>query len=207
MILIIDNYDSFTYNLVDIAAGLTDVIVKYPDDKTVYDLNPDGIIISPGPGHPEDTDDLKNIINHYHDLPILGICLGSQALTCYYGGKVIQGKTVLHGKIDTMHQVQPTTLYQGLPDEFEIMRYHSLISDPDSFPEALKITGETDDCIQSFEHTQYPHYGIQYHPESFATEYGADIIKNFIHIVEKGAHRHDTYSKNSTTKELNAARH
>ncbi|AMY04836.1 glutamine amidotransferase [Staphylococcus condimenti] len=207
MILIIDNYDSFTYNLVNIAAGFTDVVVKYPDDPTVFDLNPDGIIISPGPGHPEDTEDLKNIINHYHELPILGICLGSQALTCYYGGKVIQGETVLHGKIDTMHQTKQTVLYENLPESFKIMRYHSLISDPKTFPEVLEITGETADCIQSFAHKQYPHYGIQYHPESFATEHGADIIQNFIHNVEKGAHRHDTHSKNSTTKQLNTAGH
>ncbi|ANZ33420.1 anthranilate synthase component II [Staphylococcus carnosus] len=207
MILIIDNYDSFTYNLVDIAAGFTDVVVKYPDDPTVFDLNPDGIIISPGPGHPEDTEDLKNIIDHYHELPILGICLGSQALTCYYGGKVVQGETVLHGKIDTMHQTKQTVLYENLPESFKIMRYHSLISDPETFPEVLEITGETADCIQSFAHKQYPHYGIQYHPESFATEHGADIIQNFIQNVEKGAHRHDTHSKNSTAKQLNTAGH
>ncbi|WP_105992846.1 anthranilate synthase component II [Staphylococcus simulans] len=200
MILIVDNYDSFTYNLVNIVAGYADVVVKYPDDPTVYDLHPDAVIISPGPGHPEDTDDLSRIINHYHDLPILGICLGAQALTCYYKGKVIQGASVLHGKVDTMHQTHDSILYEGVPKDLKIMRYHSLVSDPVTFPKDLIITGETTDCIQSYEHKTYPHYGIQYHPESFATEQGATIIHNFIKLVEKGASSHDTYSKNSTAQ-------
>ncbi|MHD0397764.1 anthranilate synthase component II [Staphylococcus simulans] len=207
MILIVDNYDSFTYNLVNIVAGYTDVVVKYPDDPTVFDVHPDAVIISPGPGHPEDTDDLNRIIQYFEALPILGICLGAQALTCYYKGHVIQGATVLHGKIDTMHQLKTTALYEGLPETFKIMRYHSLISDPNTFPSALIITGETSDCIQSFEHQDKPHYGIQYHPESFATEHGTEIIHNFIKRVEKGASSHDINSKNQKPIELNTTRY
>lgn len=200
MILIIDNYDSFTYNLVNIVAKESEVEVRYPDDKTLFDLKPDAVIISPGPGHPEDTNDLRNIIEHFKNLPILGICLGAQALTCYYGGKVVVGERVMHGKMDEMYQTHASILYQGLPENLKIMRYHSLISDRQTFPKSLIITGETKDSIQSFEHQTYPHYGIQYHPESFATEQGAEIIKHFIESVKKGANRHDTHSKYTTTR-------
>lgn len=188
MILVVDNYDSFTYNLVDIVAQHTDVIVRYPDDDNVLNQSVDAVIISPGPGHPLDDQKLMKIISSYQDKPILGICLGAQALTCYYGGEVIKGDKVMHGKVDTISITSNThkVLYQDVPEQFSIMRYHSLISNPDNFPEALKITGRTDDCIQSFEHKERPHYGIQYHPESFATDYGVKIITNFINLVKKG---------------------
>lgn len=154
MILIIDNYDSFTYNLVDIVAqnifNENEVKVLYPDDDRVMQQNVEGIIISPGPGHPLDNDFLLNIIHHYKDKPILGVCLGAQALTCYYGGRVIQGKTVMHGKVDQLNLQIPSQLYTGLPSTFNIMRYHSLVSDINQFPETLIVTGETSDCIQSF---------------------------------------------------------
>ena len=145
MILIIDNYDSFTYNLVDIVSQLDDVIVKYPDDKDVlnYVNQSDGLIISPGPGHPLDSNHLLNIIERYKSLPILGVCLGAQAITCYYGGRVIQGEKVMHGKVDILTVIQHTKLYNNLANQFNIMRYHSLISDEISFPSQLIITGRT----------------------------------------------------------------
>ncbi|PTE66839.1 glutamine amidotransferase [Staphylococcus devriesei] len=187
MILVIDNYDSFTYNLVDIVNQIEETIIKYPDDEDVltYTSKVDGVIISPGPGHPLDTDCLMKIIEAYQALPILGVCLGAQALTCYYGGKVIQGEKVMHGKVDTMKVAHETSLYQGLPKQFKIMRYHSLVSDTKTFPPNLTITGESKDALQSFEDTQKLHYGIQYHPESFATEFGTQIIQNFINIVSE----------------------
>ncbi|MCG7340382.1 aminodeoxychorismate/anthranilate synthase component II [Staphylococcus sp. ACRSN] len=185
MILIVDNYDSFTYNLVDMVAKQEQVIVKYPDDNEIFDLDVDGVLISPGPGHPLDTDDLMSIIEHYKEKPILGVCLGSQALTTYYGGDVIQADRIKHGKTDQMRIKSETRLYKNIPEYSEIMRYHSLISNPETFPETLKITAETEDCIQSFEHCDVLHFGIQYHPESFATEYGENIIKNFINIVKE----------------------
>ncbi|MBO0928430.1 aminodeoxychorismate/anthranilate synthase component II [Staphylococcus sp. 30400_3112M30941] len=188
MILVIDNYDSFTYNLVDIVAQYTDVIVKYPDETDVLKQTVDAIIISPGPGHPLDDQQLMEIIETYQQKPILGICLGAQALTCYYGGEVIKGNKVMHGKVDTFNikTENNSLLYEGVPEQFSIMRYHSLISNPDNFPEELKITGRTEDCIQSFEHKERPHYGIQYHPESFATDYGVKILMNFINSVKGG---------------------
>ncbi|RIO62539.1 aminodeoxychorismate/anthranilate synthase component II [Staphylococcus haemolyticus] len=187
MILIIDNYDSFTYNLVDVVSQIDEVIIKYPDDKDVlnYLEKFDGVIISPGPGHPLDGDELVKIIDKYHTLPILGICLGAQALTCYYGGKVIQGEKVMHGKVDTLEVKNESELYLMIPHQFKIMRYHSLVSEMKSFPKNLIITGRTSDSIQSFEDKQHLHFGIQYHPESFATEFGSQIIKNFIRIVKE----------------------
>lgn len=143
------------------------------------------MIISPGPGHPLDTSYLVNIIEHYRHKPILGVCLGSQALTCYHGGDVIQGEKICHGKKDTMQIVSESKLYRNITEYSEIMRYHSLISDPKTLPDTLKVTAQTKDSIQSFEHINDLHFGIQYHPESFATEYGEAIISNFLNIVEE----------------------
>ncbi|ARJ50594.1 anthranilate synthase component II [Staphylococcus lutrae] len=192
MILVIDNYDSFTYNLVDMFRQRTHVIVKYPDDETLFDIQPTAVVISPGPGHPEDTTRLHEIIDHFKSLPILGICLGAQALYCYYGGMVIVADKVMHGKIDVLQFGEPTPLYAGISEHSEIMRYHSLICDRHSLPNDLKITGRTTDSIQSFEHKKHPHYGIQYHPESFASQDVASVIDNFLIIVKKGVLKHDT---------------
>src|SRR5699024_11500726 len=149
------------------------------------DLTIDGSIISPGRGYPIAINYINNIIEHYKDKPILGVCLGSQALTCYHGGDVIQGEKICHGKKDTMQIVSKSKLYRNITEYSEIMRYHSLISDPKTLPDTLKITAQTKDSIQSFEHINDLHFGIQYHPESFATEYGEAIISNFLNIVEE----------------------
>ena len=188
MILIIDNYDSFTYNLVDIVEKQCETIVKYPDDTDICNLKGiTAVIISPGPGHPLDNQLLIKLIENFENLPILGVCLGAQALTCYYGGDVIQGSCVKHGKVDTLTIVNQSPLYKGIKSSFKVMRYHSLISDPCSFPESLLITGQTYDSIQSFQHKNRKHYGIQFHPESFATENGKQIIINFINIATRGS--------------------
>ena len=185
MILFIDNYDSFSYNLVDLVRRTAEVKVCYPDDPTLFTLEPDAVVISPGPGHPNDTDDLNRIIHHFRNIPILGVCLGAQALVSYYGGRVVQGNRVVHGKVEQLEQRAKTHLYTSMPEYFDIMRYHSLIFEGETFPDALVITGETSDCIQSFEHQTALHYGIQYHPESFATYQGEQIIRNFITCVEQ----------------------
>jgi len=199
MILVVDNYDSFTYNLVDIIKQKEVTIVKYPDDASIYNLeNIEALVISPGPGHPLDSQLLMHIIEHYKDKPILGVCLGAQALTCYYGGNVVQSDKVMHGKKDRMQVLEDTKLYEETPEYSEIMRYHSLISDSKMMPQSLKVTAQTSDCIQSFEHHDYLHFGIQYHPESFATEYGEQIINNFLKIV-KEVRRDDTTDTITTT--------
>lgn len=184
MILVIDNYDSFTYNLIDMLEAFDEVMVRYPDDDDVLDLEVDGLVISPGPGHPLDNDHLMKIIKAYEDKPILGICLGSQALTCHYDGRVVEGTVVKHGKMDVMKVIGGSKLYDGLGETIEIMRYHSLVSERESFPASLKVTGETVDSIQSFEHSEKPHFGIQYHPESFACRAGSDIIRNYIGVMK-----------------------
>lgn len=194
MILVVDNYDSFTYNLVNIIGKTEDMVIKYLDDPEIFGLEIDGLIISPGPGHPLDTNLLMDIIEHYKEKPILGVCLGSQALTCYYGGDVIQNKKIKHGKKDTMQIVSDSKLYRDITEYSEIMRYHSLISDPETLPKPLKITAKTNDCVQSFEHRNGLHYGIQYHPESFATEYGEEIIKNFLNIIKEVNYNESTKS-------------
>lgn len=199
MILVVDNYDSFTYNLVDIIKQKEITIVKYPDDSSIFDLNDiEALVISPGPGHPMDSPLLMNIIEHYKDKPILGVCLGAQALTCYYGGDVVQTDKVMHGKKDRMQVLSDTKLYVEIPEYSEIMRYHSLISNSKTMPQSLKITAQTSDCIQSFEHKDHLHYGIQYHPESFATEYGEQIITNFLKII-KEVRRDDATDTLTTT--------
>ncbi|EKU47090.1 anthranilate synthase component II [Staphylococcus massiliensis] len=185
MILIIDNYDSFTYNLIDLIAKHDDVIIRYPDDNDVLQIECDGVVISPGPGHPIDTNDLEKIISRYDHKPILGVCLGAQAINCYYNGLVVEGEKVLHGKVDRMKVNYPSRLYKGLSEYFDIMRYHSLVCQFESFPHRLVITGTIKDCIQSFEHQSKPHFGIQYHPESFACDVGPQIIKNFVDLTKE----------------------
>jgi anthranilate synthase component 2 len=179
---------------VNIIGKTEDMVIKYPDDPEIFGLEIDGLIISPGPGHPLDTNLLMDIIEHYKKKPILGVCLGSQALTCYYGGDVIQNKKIKHGKKDTMQIVSDSKLYRDITEYSEIMRYHSLISNPETLPKPLKITAKTNDCVQSFEHRNGLHYGIQYHPESFATEYGEEIIKNFLNIIKEVNYNESTKS-------------
>lgn len=191
MILVIDNYDSFTYNLVDMFRHDDEVVVKYPDDPTLFDLQPSAVVISPGPGHPDDTTHLHDIIAHFQEIPILGICLGAQALYRYYGGAVIVADKVMHGKIDQLQFENRTFLHDGISEYSDIMRYHSLICDESTLPINIQITGRTADSIQSFEHTQHPHFGIQYHPESFASRDVANVVNNFLTIVKKGACTHD----------------
>lgn len=191
MILVIDNYDSFTYNLVDLLHPYDEVNVVYPDDSKLYHYQPDVVVISPGPGHPNDTTHLAEIIEHFNHLPILGICLGAQALYCYYGGTVRVGKKVMHGKMDQLQFQAPTPLYENISEYSDIMRYHSLICDESTVPKALQITGRTKDAIQSFQHQERLHVGVQYHPESFASPDVANIIANFIAMARKGGHSYE----------------
>ncbi|MBI5974383.1 anthranilate synthase component II [Staphylococcus canis] len=185
MILMIDNYDSFTYNLVDMLREFDEVVIKYPDDLTLFDIEPDAIVISPGPGHPADTEHLMHIINHYQNKPILGVCLGAQALYHYYGGNVRVGSQVMHGKVDKLQLEAPSILYQDISEDSEIMRYHSLICDEATLPKELIVTARTPDCIQSFEHQDKLHFGIQYHPESFASIQVKSVIEQFINAYRK----------------------
>jgi anthranilate synthase component 2 len=183
MILIIDNYDSFTYNLYQgIAPFSTDIQVVRNDKITLEEikaLKPSGIILSPGPGRPENAGLCIELIRTT-EIPLLGVCLGHQAITMAFGGKVISAPTILHGKSDLISYTG-TTIYKGLPLPFEAGRYHSLLVERASLPAELRIEAINDeDLIMGIRHRTRPIYGVQFHPESILTPQGSLLLKNFI---------------------------
>ena len=188
MILIIDNYDSFTYNLVQYIGSINpNLIVKRNDHMTIDDikhLKPDRIVISPGPGKPEEAGISIALIKHFGEMiPILGICLGHQAITVAFGGVVGRADEIVHGKTSKIHHVGSKIFYD-VPAKFEATRYHSLVSNEENFPmNDLKVTARTENgLIMALEHKKFPIYGLQFHPESILTNYGPQIIKNFLEI-------------------------
>lgn len=188
MILLIDNYDSFTYNLYQYASSFDEVEIIRNDDCTVRGveaLAPDGIIISPGPGRPEDAGNIVPLIRYFTgSVPILGVCLGHQAVGQAFGGNVIHAPTVMHGKTSEIRHTGG--LLESLPERLEVMRYHSLIVERNSLPETLKVTAETKDgLVMAFEHVIHPTYGIQFHPESIGTPHGMKMIERFISITKE----------------------
>ena len=193
MILIIDNYDSFTYNLVHLVGEHTDDLeVIRNDDMTVdevADINPDGVLISPGPGHPSDAGLTEPVIEELGaSTPILGVCLGHQAIGEVFGGTITQAEELMHGKTSPVHH-QGTTLFEGI-ESFDATRYHSLVIDPDTFPyDALEVTAttEAEDTIMALRHRTQPVYGIQFHPESVMTRAGPRIIENWLGVVNHHA--------------------
>lgn len=187
MILLIDNYDSFVFNVAQYLSELTDEEVKTVrnDALTLAEiraLQPTRIVLSPGPKHPKDSGICLEILKEITDIPILGICLGHQAFGLVHGATIARLETPLHGKTSEMEVVdKEATLFKGLPPRFNVMRYHSLYVDKDTLPEELKITALSDDgVIMALQHRHKPIHSIQFHPESFFTEYGKNIIKNFL---------------------------
>ena len=190
MILIIDNYDSFTYNLVHLVGEHTDDLeVIRNDDRTLAEvqaMNPDGILISPGPGHPADAGLTEPVIEALGtSTPILGVCLGHQAIGEVYGGSITQADELMHGKTSPVYH-EGTTLFEGIDPSFEATRYHSLVIDPETFPhDALEVTASTaeNDTIMALRHRKHPIYGIQFHPESVMTRAGPQLIANWLGVV------------------------
>ena len=190
MILVIDNYDSFTYNLVHLAGRETDELeVVRNDDLTVADVadrDPDGILISPGPGHPSEAGITEPVIRELGaTTPILGVCLGHQAIGEVFGGTITQADELMHGKTSPVYH-EDTPLFEGIDPSFDATRYHSLVIDPDTFPhEALEVTATTEehDTIMALRHRTHPLYGIQFHPESVMTQAGPTIISNWLSIA------------------------
>jgi anthranilate synthase/aminodeoxychorismate synthase-like glutamine amidotransferase len=189
MILVIDNYDSFTYNLVHLVGHHTDDLeVIRNDDRTVEEVEamaPDGILISPGPGRPAEAGLTEPVIERLGDTtPILGVCLGHQAIGEVFGGTIVQADELMHGKTSPVHH-DGAGLFAGIDPTFDATRYHSLIVDRDSFPhDALTITAEAEDgTIMGLQHRAYPLYGIQFHPESVMTKAGPKIIENWLSVV------------------------
>lgn len=190
MILMIDNYDSFTYNLVRYFEELNEEVIVYRNDKInsniINELKPDGIVISPGPKAPKDAKEVLDIIDSFKGkVPILGICLGHQCIGEYFKGNIVKGVRPVHGKISKITNTGEG-IFKGLPNEFNVTRYHSLIIDKKTVPKELKITAQTDDgAIMGIEHRDMKIYGVQYHPEAVLTEEGHSLLNNFIKICKE----------------------
>ena len=189
MILIIDNYDSFTYNLVQYVGSIhSDIKIIKNDALSIREIKTmklSHIIISPGPGKPQNTGICLDIINQLSpNIPTLGICLGHQAIAYHYNAKIITSQNIVHGKTSKIIYSNQSILFNNIPNNFFATRYHSLCVDRKFQNKDIIITSWSDDGeIMSLEHNKYPIYGIQFHPESILTEYGMKIMKNFINIV------------------------
>jgi len=185
MLLLIDNYDSFTYNLYQYLSEFVPVVVYRNDQITIEDIEkmkPDGIVISPGPSVPERAGISVQVIRHFKDrLPILGVCLGHQALAYAFGTKIIK-TTPMHGKVSEIYHI-PHPLFDNVENPFIATRYHSLVADYYSLSEKLKIIAWTKDkIIMGLQYEDYPVFGVQFHPESAFTPKGKEILKNFLKI-------------------------
>lgn len=189
MILLIDNYDSFSYNLYQLIGQVNDDIEVYRNDKItpdeIEDLNPEAIILSPGPGRPEDAGICVDTVKKFHDkIPILGVCLGHQAICVVFGGKISYASKLMHGK-SSIAKLNKDPIFKGLNDEITVGRYHSLSLVETTLPKDLRIISKTTDGgeIMAVKHEKYDIYGLQFHPESILTPDGITIIENFINKI------------------------
>lgn len=190
MILLIDNYDSFAYNLYQLIGSLnTDIKVIRNDELTVKEiekLNPERIVLSPGPGKPSNAGICIDVVKHFSGkIPVLGVCLGHQAICEAYGGTISYAKTLMHGKQSTITIDTSCSLFTNLPEKIKVARYHSLALLSDTIPDELIITAKSDDGeIMAVRHKNYKTYGVQFHPESILTPQGKIIIQNFLDSKE-----------------------
>ena len=185
MILVIDNYDSFTYNLVQYLGEMKAEVKVVRNDKITIDeirrLKPEAIVISPGPCTPKEAGISVPIVKElYKEIPILGVCLGHQSIGEAFGGNVVKAPSVVHGKTsEVLHEGKG--IFKSIPLKFKATRYHSLVIEPKTLPDSLYITAKTaDGVIMGVQHKQYPVFGVQFHPESIATEYGKVLLRNFV---------------------------
>jgi anthranilate synthase/aminodeoxychorismate synthase-like glutamine amidotransferase len=191
MILVIDNYDSFTYNLVQYIAGFGAETRVFRNDRIsieeIETMSPDAILLSPGPRSPEAAGITVPVIQALHRrIPMLGVCLGHQAICHAFGGKVVRAERVMHGKTSRIRN-DGGTIFKGLPDPLVAGRYHSLIVERASLPSCLMITAETEEGeIMGIRHREYAVEGIQFHPESILTPQGKRLIRNFLEMIEIG---------------------
>ena len=187
MILMIDNYDSFTYNIVQYCLELgANLKVIRNDELSVGEikkLNPEKIIISPGPSTPKEAGVSAEVIQKI-DRPILGVCLGHQSIAYAFGGEIIRAKNLMHGKTSNIKVIQKDDLFKGLPESFRVTRYHSLVVNPNKLPENIIPTSYSldDNEIMSIRVKDRPIYGVQFHPESIMSEYGKEILDNFLKL-------------------------
>jgi anthranilate synthase component II len=188
MLLLIDNYDSFTYNLVHYLSELGAVCEVHRNDRitveAVLKAKPKAIVLSPGPCTPNEAGICLDLIKRAGStIPTLGVCLGHQALGQVYGGKVVRADLPMHGKMSTIKH-GGAGLFAGLPTKFEVTRYHSLIVERSSLPDCLDVTAETaDGIIMGLQHKSHPVHGVQFHPESIASEHGHDLLANFLKLA------------------------
>lgn len=186
MILLIDNYDSFSYNLYQLIGSINPNIKIIRNDELsvseIEQLSPDKIIISPGPGRPENAGIITELAATLSKkIPTLGVCLGHQAICMAYGAKITYAKKLMHGKQSDIKINSSCPIFSGCPDNISVARYHSLAADANSLPECLAVTAQTeDDEIMAVMHKKYPIYGVQFHPESIMTPHGELILKNFL---------------------------
>ncbi len=190
MILMIDNYDSFTYNLVQYLQQMGREVAVYRNDEItvaeIENMDVEAIFLSPGPCSPKEAGVTVEIVRRFHQtIPIMGVCLGHQAIGFAFGGEVVRADKVMHGKSSPISN-DGRTIFQGLPDPFTAGRYHSLIVKRDTLPACLEVTAETEEGeIMGLRHREYPVEGIQFHPESILTPQGKRIIRNFLNLVDK----------------------
>jgi anthranilate synthase/aminodeoxychorismate synthase-like glutamine amidotransferase len=190
MLLMIDNYDSFTYNLVQYFGELGEEIMVFRNDKItvpeIERLNPEKIVVSPGPGVPDKAGVSMEAIRGFAGrIPILGVCLGHQAIGKVFGGKVIRASRLMHGKTSQIYH-DGKTIYQNLPNPFEATRYHSLLVEWESLPDCLELSAWTEEKeIMGIRHKQYLIEGIQFHPESILTREGKRLLKNFLDLIKQ----------------------
>ena len=188
MIVLIDNYDSFSYNVYQLIGSVEpDIKVVRNDEVTIKELEamkPEALILSPGPGKPEDAGICIESIKYFKDkLPILGICLGHQSICEAFGGTVSYAKELMHGKQKEIHKVGKSRMFEGIPETFPAARYHSLAVLEETLPECLQVTARTEDGeIMAVQHTVNPVYGLQFHPESILTPDGKIMLQNFLKI-------------------------
>jgi len=198
MLVLIDNYDSFTYNLVHFLGELGAHCEVFRNDKItvaeVLKLAPKGIVLSPGPCTPNEAGICMELIEKAGaSIPLLGVCLGHQAIGQVYGGKVIRAPVLMHGKLSKIAN-KGEGLFKGLPKKFEVTRYHSLIVERASLPENLAITAETGGLIMGLQHKKHPVHGVQFHPESIASEHGHALLANFLEIAGMSPRRRNARS-------------
>ena len=189
MVVVVDNYDSFVYNLVQYLGELGEVVETYRNDsisiQRIQRERPRAIVISPGPGRPPDAGICNQLIEHFADvIPILGVCLGHQCIGEVFGGRIVRADRLMHGKTSFIYH-DKKDIYQGVEDPFLATRYHSLIIKEDTLPSCLAMTAWTEEGeIMGIRHKNYPVFGMQFHPESILTKVGMTLLKNFLIVKE-----------------------
>ncbi|WP_367607145.1 aminodeoxychorismate/anthranilate synthase component II [Legionella sp. W05-934-2] len=191
MIVVIDNYDSFTYNLIHYLEILDQSIVTFQHDEVtltdIESLNPKAILLSPGPNTPDEAGISLACIHHFYQRkPIIGVCLGLQCLVQAFGGRIKPANAIYHGKTSTIEH-DGTGIFRHLPKQFRVARYHSLAADENHLPDCFKIQARSieDNCIMAITHRTLPLFGLQFHPEAILTEYGFELLEQFIHDINE----------------------